>query len=330
MRRGFIKLHRKILETSFFMKPNCLVVAIYLLLCANYKEKKRIFNERETTVLRGELITGRKVISEETGLKESSVRRALVILERTGFIDIKTTNRFSRIKIVKYCEYQDGIGNNTSSVPSNEHEETTYKETNNSKELEKDKLDTLRVFDHKITDFDIRKLIESWNKKTKGKLDPVLEVSPSLKENIIKRLSETPGCLKKEHYWALIIDYIVNNKGMTGEKNYEGKKNKDWKASFGWLMRDCRHLYYWDNKDDRPSIRKYLFSGMMQKLAQESPERDIRMGDRAAEQCDNLVNYSMKEIGRIYSIGWKEYNGIMPKSRNDELEEELEDPFEDR
>ena len=52
-------------------------------------------------------MTGRKVLSMETGLSEKQIRVALNHLKTTSEVAIKTTNKYSIITICKYSDYQD-------------------------------------------------------------------------------------------------------------------------------------------------------------------------------------------------------------------------------
>lgn len=147
---GFIVIHRKILETSFYKNPNCVHLAIHCLLKANHEDKKIIFNNTEMTVFRGSFITGRKQLSIETGLTQQKIRTALKILENIGFLTIKTTNKFSIITICKYDTYQDRKPTNnqmynqrvTNKQPTNNQQITTNNNNNNEnnkKEIYKEK-----------------------------------------------------------------------------------------------------------------------------------------------------------------------------------------------
>ena len=65
-----------------------------------------LFNGHELIVKRGQHLTGRNILANETGVNSSSVHRRLTILKNVGFIDIKSNNKFSIITICNYNEYQ--------------------------------------------------------------------------------------------------------------------------------------------------------------------------------------------------------------------------------
>lgn len=102
MSKGWIKLHRSLLGWRWFDKPNTLVVFIYLLLNANHQ--KNTYKGYDIQI--GQLVTGRRAIAKNTGLSERNVRTALVDLQTTHEVTIKTTNKFSIISINNWDKYQ--------------------------------------------------------------------------------------------------------------------------------------------------------------------------------------------------------------------------------
>jgi hypothetical protein len=104
---GFITIHRKIMDTSFYWDSYAVHMAVHLLLSANHEDREVSFNGQSVMVPRGSLITGRYTLAEDTGMPPSTVRNKLELLRKVGFLDIKPNNRFSLISICKYSDYQD-------------------------------------------------------------------------------------------------------------------------------------------------------------------------------------------------------------------------------
>jgi len=102
---GWIKLHRKLIQTSFYKDSQTVHLAIHLLMKANHKDVKVIFNNDEVSIKRGSLITGRHVLSTETGIHESTIYRKLKVLEKVGFSHINSNNKYSIITIINYDSY---------------------------------------------------------------------------------------------------------------------------------------------------------------------------------------------------------------------------------
>jgi hypothetical protein len=108
----WIKLYRKLRKNPIYKDSIAVHLFIHLLLTANHKPNRFIFNEKEIMVKRGQLITGRKQLSSYTGINESTVKRRLKLFEKIGILTTKTTNKFSIITICNYKHYQGSISEN--------------------------------------------------------------------------------------------------------------------------------------------------------------------------------------------------------------------------
>ena len=81
MTDGYIKLWRKIMDTGYYKKSEYIHLWIHLLLKANHKGTKVIFCGKEMVINPGQFLTGRKKLSEETGIKQGTVENILKLLE---------------------------------------------------------------------------------------------------------------------------------------------------------------------------------------------------------------------------------------------------------
>lgn len=100
--KGYIKLHRTILEWEWYKDTNTKIVFIHLLLNACFDKCRFMGN----AVNRGEYLTSINRICKDLNLTPRQVRTSLKRLKDTGEIDIQTTNKFSRISICNYNNYQ--------------------------------------------------------------------------------------------------------------------------------------------------------------------------------------------------------------------------------
>ena len=143
---GFIKIHRRMLKWEWFSDVNTTHLFIYLLLVANWEDKKW----QGQIIKRGQVVTGRKKISKDTGLTEQQVRTSLKKLISTNNLTSKTTNKYTIITIENYDLYQQNnqqpnqqITNNqptnnqqvTNNQPTNNQQVTTTKELKELKEI---------------------------------------------------------------------------------------------------------------------------------------------------------------------------------------------------
>ena len=95
------------MSTSCYKDSPAVHLALHLLIKANYQDAGITFDGQEIIIRRGEHLTGRKKLSEETGIKQSTLRNKLKLLEKTRFLDIKSNNKFSIITICKYEDFQN-------------------------------------------------------------------------------------------------------------------------------------------------------------------------------------------------------------------------------
>ena len=140
MYEGFVKLPRDIINWRWFADANVLKVYIYLLVNAAFKTTEWKYE----TLEKGQLITGRKKLSEELKMTESQVRNALEKLEGTGDISIKTTNRYSVITLLNWAKTQCGDYFFTNKSPTN-RQQATNKSPQYKKEKNINKLYNLRA-----------------------------------------------------------------------------------------------------------------------------------------------------------------------------------------
>ena len=112
MRRGFIVLWRKFTETSFYKDSYMVHLAIHLILMANHEPRKFTMSGQEQTLERGQHLTGRKRLSDDLNIPEATIARKIKILEKIGFLTLKTNNKFTIITICNYGRYQNIKNNN--------------------------------------------------------------------------------------------------------------------------------------------------------------------------------------------------------------------------
>ncbi|MFH0863847.1 MAG: hypothetical protein V1858_02080 [Candidatus Gottesmanbacteria bacterium] len=137
---GWVKLYRKLNESSFKTHPLVVALFVHLLLNANHQDKEIFWNGQKITIKKGQLITSRKNLSLKTGISERAIRTTSEILISTSTIAIKTTNRFSLISILNWSKYQDKTTNETTnettSRPLKNDQQSDHKqEDKNDKKL---------------------------------------------------------------------------------------------------------------------------------------------------------------------------------------------------
>lgn len=133
---SWIKMYRSFLDWEWYPDTNCVRLALHFILKANYQPKKW----QGTVIDRGQLVTSRGQLAEETGLSPMQVRTTLDKLQRTGFLTKCTTSKYTIVTICNYDYYQqkqDGCDDGeqpadnqqiTSEQPTDNQQITTTKE----------------------------------------------------------------------------------------------------------------------------------------------------------------------------------------------------------
>lgn len=103
---GWVKLYRSLENKGWYKKPKYVLLWIHILLKANHHEAEFWFNGKNTKVKKGQFITGRKSLSEETGISETSIERILRTFENEQQIGQQKTNRSRLITVLQYNDYQ--------------------------------------------------------------------------------------------------------------------------------------------------------------------------------------------------------------------------------
>ena len=132
MDSGFVKLYRKIEESSFYKDSEAVHLWVHLLLCASYKQRKIIFNGIEMELKSGQFITGRKALEAATGIEQSKCERLLKLFKTTQQIEQQKTNKFRIITICNWDRYQENEQQNEQQVNNNR---TTSEHKQEGKEL---------------------------------------------------------------------------------------------------------------------------------------------------------------------------------------------------
>lgn len=142
--RGWIKLHRKIMESPMYLQMNSKQrdVMLCLLLMANHQEKEWLFNGVIYKVKPGQFVCSLEKIKEKCAKDVSirNIRTSLKVMETYQFLTNESTNRNRLITICKWEEYQSEVTNYLAgNRQATDKQLTTNKNVNNNK---KEELDT--------------------------------------------------------------------------------------------------------------------------------------------------------------------------------------------
>mgnify|MGYP002659826861 FL=1 len=144
-------MYRSFLDWEWYPDTNCVRLALHFILKANYRAKKW----KGLIIDRGQLVTSRGQLSEETGLSEMQIRTAIDKLDNCGFITKSGTRKYTIITVCNYDLYQqaqDGFDNGCQ--PTDNQQITSKQQTDNqqittTKEYKKERIEE---YTHKLVD----------------------------------------------------------------------------------------------------------------------------------------------------------------------------------
>ena len=96
---GWVKVHRKLLGWEWFKSSEMVHLFIYLLMKSNHE----LAVWRGQKVEKGQLITGLNSLNFDTGISIQTLRTCLKRLEKSGEINIQTTNKYTIVTICNYA-----------------------------------------------------------------------------------------------------------------------------------------------------------------------------------------------------------------------------------
>lgn len=109
--KGFVKIHRSILEGDLGTHPQIAFLFINLILLANWKESKLYWQGDQITLPPGTVVCGASELAKKLQTSRSSIQRWLQYLVDTSRIGQQTGNQGTIITILNYSKYQDQENN---------------------------------------------------------------------------------------------------------------------------------------------------------------------------------------------------------------------------
>jgi len=119
MGKGWICLHRRLLDHPRFRDAEWLSIWTYLLLSATHRDYATLFDGKRVVLKPGQLITGRHSIAEKTGVNASKVFRVLERLKSEQQISQQAGAKNSIITIMNWHKYQHTEQENEQPASSN-------------------------------------------------------------------------------------------------------------------------------------------------------------------------------------------------------------------
>lgn len=208
---NYIKINRNILEWEWYKNINTCRLFLHMILKANWKDGK--FEGKE--IKRGSFVSSVKNLALETELTEREIRTGISHLKKTGEVTSKATNKYTIFTVVNYNIYQANDKQNDKQETNNRHSNDILTTTIEEKKKGK-----------KERNINYTEIINMYN-DTCVSFPKCTKLSEKRKAAIRARMNiYTPDDFKQLFALAEQSDFL------------KGGNNRNWSASFDWLIAD--------------------------------------------------------------------------------------------
>ena len=234
---NWIKLNRSIQDNFIwdFEKPQYALAWIDLLLLANYKDKKILFDGKLVTVKRGSLITSQTKLAKRWHMNKRTVKNYLELLQSDGMITFECTNRCTAIFISNYNAFQRFEGPDCTADCTAEYTAdctaectadcTQHKKVKKEKESKEGKKNLSISKDMDCSTDVQRTIIQAWNGLG---LSKVLKIVPdSTRDKLLSKRLKDYG----EAHVLAAIEKVRQSEFLNGNNK------KGWVITFDWFIK---------------------------------------------------------------------------------------------
>jgi len=189
---GYIKLHRKILESSVFASQLGLKIWVWCLLKANFKPKftsiKIGKGESTVKIDRGSFIFGRFKAEDELNIDGSTIYKWIKRFEDDDMIKIQSNSHYSIISICNYDSYQQFEDDEVATIqqPCNSQVATIQQPCNTTNNANKDNNVKKNIDIPKNPETDYEKLLVWMEKNTPTVLKLEKQLTQEQFDNLLK------------------------------------------------------------------------------------------------------------------------------------------------
>lgn len=162
MELGYVKIYRQLKDKGYYKKSEYVHLWVHLLLSVNHSQKEFMWNGKIILIKEGQVITGRKELSKQTGIKQGTIENILEMLENEHQIQQQKTTKYRLITIVNWKEFQKGDSTSDNRVT------TEWQQSDTNKNDKNDKNDTSLGKERVFNSETLQKFIETWNSYKTG------------------------------------------------------------------------------------------------------------------------------------------------------------------
>jgi len=218
---GWLKVHRKLKDSSFYKDSQAVHLWLHLLLCANHKEAEVLIGQQIVKVKPGQFITGRKKLSEATGIAESKIQRVLKVFEKCTMIEQQTFTKYRVISITNFTEYQLGEQQTNSKRTTDEQQMNTNKNDKNEKKDNKPYIP-------------YQKILDMYHEHASN-LSKV-EIYTDKRKRAVKQFWNQDDKHRELDFYERYFKYVNQQDFLCGKIEPTGNRTKPFKADLLFLM----------------------------------------------------------------------------------------------
>jgi len=100
---GYIKLHRKLMESEIFRDPAMLKTWVWILMSCNWEARRTLSG---ILIERGEMVTGYRKAASVLDVDKNTVMRHFQKLQSADMIRVNSGTHGTHVKVLKYSAYQ--------------------------------------------------------------------------------------------------------------------------------------------------------------------------------------------------------------------------------
>lgn len=224
--KGWIKVFRQLRDcwvwkTKPFSKGQAW---IDLLLKANHKDTKILFNGNLTTIKRGQILTSIRKLVDEWGWSKNTVTKFLDLLEDDGMLTRESDNHRTLITIENYSVFQ-GVEDTES--PQNDTHPSPHPNPQGSHTLTTNKNDKNDKNVNNNISSSLHSVVDAWNSLSEYGIKPISKLTAGTKryDSLVARL--------KKYGLDNVLKAIENIKHSDFLQGNTG----DWFITFDWFVK---------------------------------------------------------------------------------------------
>lgn len=132
MKKGWICLHRKLLDHPIGRSPELVGAWSIFLLSASHKEVSFFVGIKKITLREGEFVWGERAWGDRWKCSPSRARRILKIFESEGLISLKVKSKFTLVKLLNWRKYQERKSQSEEHLKNTRRTHEEHLKTNNN------------------------------------------------------------------------------------------------------------------------------------------------------------------------------------------------------